>query len=47
MEANVQHQARVYRKCRQALIWLGALDEIMKWYQVLTKEHLVWQHGCY
>jgi len=47
MEANVQHQARVYRKCQQALIWLGALDEIMKWYQVLTKEHLVWQHGCY
>jgi hypothetical protein len=41
MEASVRHQARVYRKCRQALIRLGASDEIMKQYQVLTKEQLV------
>ena len=37
---SVQHQARIYRKARLALLRLGTSDEIMKNYQVLKPEDL-------
>jgi hypothetical protein len=37
---SVQHQARIYRKARLALLRLGTSDEIMKKYQVLKPEDL-------
>jgi hypothetical protein len=40
VEAGVRHHAQIYRRARQALIALGASDDIMKRYQVLKKEDL-------
>jgi hypothetical protein len=38
--ANVQHQAKIYRKARKALVALGASEDIMSKYLVLKADHL-------
>ena len=40
VDVNVRHHARIYMQARAAMIRLGATNEDLERYRVLTKEHL-------
>jgi hypothetical protein len=40
VDVNVRHHAKIYMQARAAMIRLGATDDDLKRYQVLSKEHL-------
>ena len=40
VDVNVRHHARVYHRCRAAMIQLGVTEEILSRYRKLEPEHL-------